>query len=149
MTILEAIEEANREAGIDYFSIANIKEFQSFMDSFEYAEYPRNIVVPFTLSGNYNTNTFNNKSTVNIQGWIIQRIQEDTNDWRTAEVEVNYLEPLRTLAKGFLGKLVQTEIVDSEVQNISFNIRPEYAFLNAHLFGVGYTINLPIVQNVC
>ena len=149
MTILEAIEEANTAAGIDYFSFANIREFQSFMDSFEYTEYPRNIVVPFTLSGNYNTNTFNLKSTVSVQGWIIRRIPEDTNDWRSAAVEVNYLEPMRALAKQFIAELLKTDIIDQETQIINFTIRPEYAFLNAHLFGVGYTINLPVVANVC
>jgi hypothetical protein len=149
MTILEAIEDANTAAGIDYFSFANIKEFQSFMDSFEYAEYPRNIVVPFTLSGNYNTNTFNMKSSVNLQGWIIRRIPEDTNDWRSSAVETSYLEPIRALAKQFIAELIKTPIVDNETQSISFSIKPEYAFLNAHLFGVSYTVNLPVVKNVC
>ena len=150
MTILEAIQAANTTAiGAYSLSFANLREFQSFMDSFEFDDYPRNIVLPFDSNGTTNENGIR-KATIPLQGWVLTRISEDTNDWRSLAMETAYLEPMRDLAIQFLKALYQTEVIDHmRSQTITDVIRPEYMFLNAHLFGVNYTVQLPVIQNVC
>jgi hypothetical protein len=149
MTILEAIEEANTAAGITGCDYANLKEFQSYVDKSGFNEYPINIVLPVPISGSYSTETFNAKSVVVITGFILRRIAEDTNDWRSVSIETTYMEGIRDFFMTYLAKIADTEIVDKEVQTIRYSNNPEYAFLNNHLFGIRYTINLPVVQNVC
>ena len=148
MTVLAAIQEANTAAGIETLSFANIKEFQAFMDSFKFADYPVNIVLPFTSNGTTLGNGIR-KATIPLNGWVLTRIAEDTNDFRSLAVETAYLEPMRILAITFIKSLLATDIIDNERLPVSDVIRPEYVFLEAHLFGVGYTVNLPIIQNVC
>lgn len=147
MTILDALTEANTAAGIKTFSFANLQEFNSFIDSFKALDYPINVIVPIPLNGNILPSR--TKDNLSIQGWMITRINEDTNNYRSAKIEDDYIHPMRKLAKKFLVKLSETDIVDPEVDNIAYSIRPEYMFLATHVFGVSYTCTLPINSKIC
>lgn len=147
MTLLTAIQTANANAGINAFSFANIQEFQSFIDSFGFTTYPINIVIPYQFNGS-RANGRNNV-TVPLQGWVVRRIPEDTNDYRTADIESLYLAPMRVLAIKFLNALLNTDVVDPEVEKVKWTVRPEYMFLSSHVFGVGYTVDVPILESVC
>lgn len=149
MTILEAVEQANTDAGIRTLSFANLREFQSFMDSFTFQEWPINILIPFTVSGTTNMATGIRNASVSLQGWVLTRVEVDPNDYRTAKMESTYLNPMRTLAKKFIKAMINSDIVDRNVSTISDTIAPEYKFLNGLTFGVSYTLNLPIRDNVC
>jgi len=149
MTILEAATQANTEAGIRTLSFANLQEFQAFMDSFNFVEYPINVLVPFTVNGTTNMNTGIRKAVVPIQGWVLTRVSEEPEDYRSKAFEEKYLNPMRTLAKKFLKNFYNTEIIDPETTSITDSIRPEYLFLNAKTFGVSYTANVPVKDNVC
>lgn len=146
-TVLEAITEANTAAGIETISFANIVEFQAFMDSFKFSQYPVNVVVPFTSNGQ----TLNGirRSTIPLQGWVLTRVTTDPVNYRTAIMESDYMEPMRILAIKFIKNLLLTDIIDPQAGAVRDSIRPEYMFLNARVFGVAYTIDLPIIQNVC
>lgn len=147
MTILEAIQEANINAKVKHLSFANLQEFNSFMDTFNELEYPHNVVVPFSLNGTFLNNRV--KDVVILQGWMLTRLQEDTNDWRSVKLEPDYISPMRVLAKKFLINLLNSDLTDSEVENVTYSIRAEYMFLSAHLFGVSYTMNWPINSKIC
>lgn len=147
MSILEAIQEANADIAVRGLTFANLQEWNSFADSFTFEEYPRNIVVPFTVNSIYLDNRI--KDTAIIQGWMITRIDEDTNDWRSVLLEPKYMDPMRQLAKKFIRRLLDTDIIDPEVQNVSARFVPEYMWLSKHLFGVSYTVNLPLVSRIC
>lgn len=149
MTILEAATQANTEAGIRTLSFANLQEFQAFMDSFNFVEYPINVLVPFTVNGTTNMNTGIRKAVVPIQGWVLTRVSEEPEDYRSKAFEEKYLNPMRTLAKKFLKNFYNTEIIDPETTSITDSIRPEYLFLNVKTFGVSYTANVPVKDNVC
>lgn len=151
MTILEHIEQANDAAQIRSFRFARIDEFNAFMQSFTFNDYPCNVLEPFTTSGVWlNGRT---KTTVPMRGWVLKRINQDTTNFRTASVESEHLAPMRDLAKAFIKNLLSStdaeDVVDPEVEEVSFTIRPEYAFLADHLFGVSYTINLPVREGIC
>lgn len=149
MILLEAIQQANTAAEIETLAFANIQEFQSFLDKYDYSNYPINIVLPYTSNGTTNGIGIR-KSIVNLQGYVVTRIAQDTNDWRSLDLETEYIHPMRVLAMGFIQALLDTSIIDHDrSSSVSDVITPQYQFLNAHTFGVGYTINLPIIENAC
>lgn len=147
VTILDAIKTANTDAGIKHLSFANLTEFNSFKDGFNFLDYPINVVVPFTINSQYLGNRI--KNSVQIRGWMLTRIKQDTNDWRSVKLEVDYIEPLRKLAMTFVQRLIYTDIVDPEQETINATFVPEYQFLDAHLFGVSYSVNLPTSLKIC
>lgn len=147
MTMLEAIQEANDTAKIRNLSFANIQEFQSFLESFRFDDFPANVVVPFTFNGKRRSGT--NKSVVPLQGWVLQRIPEDTNDYRSIKIQERYMEPMRLLAIKFINAILDTDIIDPEKDDIDWSVKPEYAFLPSGLFGCSYTANIPIDETIC
>lgn len=148
MTILEAIEEANSSADIRNFKFARLDEWNSFIDSFEFQDYPAHLLVPFDVPFTFKDPK--RHSVIPLQGWILTRISEDADDFRTSKVESVYLEPMRQIAFKFLKYLQRTSIIDDDgTVTINGVIKPEYGFLSTRLFGVSYTINLPIIQGVC
>lgn len=148
MTILETIQQATNDAGFKGLSFANLQEFAAFAHSFQFEEYPRNIVVPFTVNGRLVAQGRKKKVLV-LQGWAMTRITEDTNDWRSVELEPKYMTPMRDLAEKFITQLVNADFIDTEVDDISYSLRPEYMWLAQHLFGVSYNVNLPITGKIC
>jgi len=146
-TIIETLQEATDDAGFQGLSFANLQEFNAFMDSFTFEEYPRNVIVPFTMNGVLKNNR--KKKVIRLQGWALTRIQEDTNDWRSISLEVDYIQPMRELAEKFLVSVINSDLTDAEVEDVSYSITPEYMFLAAHLFGVSYTINWSVSGKIC
>jgi len=151
MTILQAIENANTTAGIRNFRFANIAEFNSFMDSFKFEDYPMHVVEPFTTPGIWLNGRM--KATIPLRGWILKRIPQDTVNYRSKQIEELHLAPMRAYAKAFIKAILSSEeaddIIDPEVEEVSFTIKPEYAFLPVQSFGVSYTLNLPIKESIC
>jgi len=146
-TVLEAIQEANTAAGITTLSYANSQEFKAFMDKFAFTDYPVNLVMPFTIAGTFLNGR--NKDVVTITGYVWKRVPEDGNDWRSLPVETAYIDPMRVLAKKFIRALLNTDIVDPEVESVGYTASPEYAETSSQLFGVRYTVQLPTNLNVC
>lgn len=148
MTVIETFQQASDDAGFKGVSYANLQEFNAFMDSFTFLEMtPRNIIVPYTLNGRLKNNR--KKKVITVQGWALTRIAEDTNDWRSLGLEIDYINNLREMAEKFLVNLANSDITDPEVEDIQYSIRPEYMFLAAHLFGVSYTIQWPVTGKIC
>lgn len=148
MTILEAIKQANSEAEIPNFSFANIQSFNSFQDSFNYEDWPRNVVAPFTIQGTFDGGPHTSETLI-IEGFILRRINQDTNDWRHEKIEPDFIEPLRIMGRKFIRKLLDSNIVDPQRNAASYTIQAEYMFLPSHLFGVSYKAQIPIMRNVC
>lgn len=144
--ILTAIQAANPSECT--FSFANIQEFQSFTDKFSFSDYPVNVVFPFDIAGTNDKNTGIRKAVVTIEGFIFTRVNEDTNNYRTLTME-DVIDPLRLLAIDFIQALGASSIIDNNIQTISDTIRPVYAELPDHFFGVRYRVQLPIIQSVC
>jgi len=153
MTILEAIQQANTAVGIGIkqFQFADLTEFNAFNKSFETGLYPCHVMEPFTTSGVWLNGRV--KLTVPLRGWILKPIPKDSTNFRKIELESLYLEPMRALAKSFIKNLLSSDeaddVIDPEVDDVPFTIRPEYAFLADHLFGVSYTIQLPVREGIC
>lgn len=147
MTILQALQEANDEAHIPKLAFANLKEFNAFVDSFRFEQFPVNVIVPFDSNGTHLSGR--RKATLPLQGWVLTRIAGETMDYRSVEVEHDYIGPMRALAAQFIGKLLDTDIIDQEVFGVSDTIRPAYQFTAHNLFGVSYTCNIPILEDVC
>lgn len=148
MTVLEQLQQSTTDAGFIGLSFANLQEFNAFMDSFTFDEYPRNIIVPYNLTGRI-TSQGRKRKTLTIQGWGLTRISQDTNDWRSVALEPVYMIPMRDMVERFIVSLANADFVDPETEDIQYTIRPEYMFLPAHLFGVSYTVSLPVTGKIC
>lgn len=148
MTILDAIKLANSEAGIANLSFADIQEFNSIQtDAFTYEDWPRNVIVPYSIRGVFTG--IRAAETILLIGYVLRRIPEDTNDVRSIDSEPLYISPMRELARKFIRRLLDTEIIDTEREDVTYTIDPEIRFLNSHLFGVRYTAQIPVMKNVC
>lgn len=146
-TILQALEQAHKDAHIKTpLQFVKIDEFQAFLDSFNFDEFPVNVIVPFTNNGNRTDSR--RKATVPLQGWMLVEIDDDTINVRTAKAYHDYVEPMTNLAIKFLTRLLEQDIIDAEVSNVTDSITPTFAFLSKRLFGVQYTMNIPIMENV-
>src|SRR5688572_22492627 len=133
MTILEQLEAANKIQGIKGLSFASIQEFNAFKESFNFLDYPRNIVVPIVLDGTFQN--VRSSEIVLIQGWMITRLNQDTNDFRSVKIEPDFIDPMRRAARTFMRNLVFSELTDNQVIPVSYRIAPEYMWTDAHLFG--------------
>ena len=147
MSIIEILKSATDTAGFKGLSFANLQEFNGFLDSFNFQDYPRNVIVPYQINGTLLNNRF--KKVIPLQGWALVRIPEDTNDWRSINLEVDHIQPMRVKVEKFIKEIINSDVTDAEVENVTYTIRPEYMFLKAHLFGVSYTINWPIASKYC
>jgi hypothetical protein len=147
VTILQAAQEANTAAGIRNFAFANLTEFNSFKDGFNELEYPINVMVPFTVNSQFLSRGI--KNSVLIRGWVLTRLREDTNDFRSLKIEPDYINPMRELAMTFVRRLLDSDVIDSEVENVNATFVPEYQFLDSHLFGVSYSLTLPTKAHIC
>lgn len=147
MTILQAIQESNTEAGIKNLSFANLQEFNAFKEGFNFHDWPQNVLVPYDLQGRLMNNR--KKKILIIQGWVLTRITEDTNDWRSVKLEEKYIQPMRALAEKFIVQLASKDIVDPEEEVVNYTIKREYMFLDNHVFGVSYSLNLPVGAKIC
>jgi|SRR6478609_153886 hypothetical protein len=140
-------EVSDNRTKVKNLKYARIENFNAFKNSFVTQDYPVNVVVPIPESG---TNTGNQLKTVlQIQGWILTLIPDDVAASMDDEKAEEYIGPLRIQARKFLNGLGYIKIVDPEVRNIVHTIKPEYAFLDMLLFGVSYTINLPVKFPPC
>lgn len=147
MSIIETLEDASNTAGFKGLSFANLQEFNAFHDSFNFLDYPRNVIVPYNTNGTVKNNR--KKKVILLQGWALLRIKDDTNDWRSIKLEKDYIQPMRVLAEKFIIQVINSDATDPEVEDIAYTIKPEYMFLNSHLFGVSFTLNWPTKGNLC
>lgn len=154
MNIITALETATTSAGIGELSFAQLQEFNAFLDSFNPAFFADpthsiNVIVPPPIVSTFGSGHLV-KQVMQLQGWVLTRLKEDTNNYRSASIEPTYIQPMRELANKFIKKLWQNEaLIDEEVTTIQATIRPEYGFLNYKMFGVSYSVNVPLAEAVC
>lgn len=151
MTLLEALQEANNAVkGIKGLSFANIQEFNSFQDSFNFNDYPRNVVTPIVLNGTLVSQRVTRATEIiRLEGWMITRIDQDTNDYRSVKIEPDFIAPMRAAARKFIIKLSESDITDPQADTITYRIQSEYQWLSTHLFGVFYQMNWPVKASIC
>lgn len=153
MTIFEAIECANKSVnGIRNFRFAQITEFNSYVDSFKFEDWPIHILVPFIITGVPSQPGGRIVKTVQVDGFFMKRIPEDTNNWRSPKIEQEHIQPMRKLCEDYLIALIRTDdvqMINREAQLQPWTIRPEFMFTAQHALGVSYSVLIPIVDAAC
>jgi len=152
-TLLSAVEFSHAQAGMkpDSFKFAKLDEFNSFIESFNFNDFPAHLTMPWStklvwLNGRI-------KTVANMQGWIFMRIPVDANEFRSRKVEELYLQPMRNIAKDFFRNLLDEYVIDQGTSQpdgapVNISIDPEYAFLSSQLFGVSYSATIPIIKSI-
>lgn len=149
MSLLEALQEANNAVdGIKGLSFINLEHEHSILvESFEYLDWPRNIVAPPSVRGTLKNNR--SKEIIPISGFMVTRINQDTNDYRSVQIEPEFIAPMRNAARKFIISLANSDLTDPEVEDITFTIDSQYRWLANHLFGVVYSMRWPIRKGLC
>ena len=146
-TILEALMEANEIAEIRALHYADIREFNSFADSVTGLDVPLNLVIPTPVQ--YTLTQPISNGILQLEGFILTRLKEDTNDWRSPALEAEYIAPMRQLGVNFLMALMQTTIADLSKPAPTATFNREIMFLPHHFFGVSYRCSIPIKAKAC
>lgn len=150
MSLIETIEQAATDAGFRSFVYADFEtegEFQAVIQKYKFEEYPLLLIPPFQSNGTWNQGR--RKGVLQIRGWAVKRISEKTVNYRSNELEVSTIEPMKVLARKFIKKMIESDLYDPMVENVQDTIRGSYQFTNQHLFGAYFTVNLPIIESVC
>ncbi len=148
MNILTEFTTANTTAGISTLAFGKLDEVQSFLDQYTTGQYPINLIVPPPFQVTFGSG-FMVKQTIQLRGLVLTRIDSQPVNYRSAEIEATYIQPMRELAIKFLKALWNSDIVDDEAKTMQALITPVYLKLNAHLFGVEYSCNVPLIEAVC
>lgn len=149
-SIIETLEQASIDAGIRSFVYADFEtenEFQAVIDKFKFEEYPLLLIPPFTSAGAW-TNA-HRKGTLQIRGWVLVRLKENTVNYRSKALEISTIQPMKNLAMKFIKKMIVSDVIDPLAGSIQDTVRGSYQFSNKHLFGAAFTVNLPIIETVC
>lgn len=150
MSLIQTIDKASVDAGIRSFVYADFEteqEFQAIIDKFKAEEFPLLLIPPFQSNGTW-TNS-RRKGVLQLRGWVVTRIKQDTNNYRSRELEINTIEPMKKLAKKFIKNMIASDIYDPTGTAVTDTIRGSYQFTNKHLFGAYFTANIPIIESVC
>lgn len=149
MSLLDALQEANNTVGgIKGLSFINLEHEHSILvESFEFLDWPRNIVAPPSVRGILKNNRA--KEIIIISGFMVTRINQDTNDYRSVKIEPDFIAPMREAARKFIIAVANSDLTDPEVEDISYTIDSQYRWLANHLFGVTYSMRWPIRKGVC
>lgn len=130
-----------------YADFETENELQAAIESFKFAEYPLLIIPPFQSNGTWTNGR--RKGVLQLRGWVVTRINEDTNNYRSRSLEISTIQPMKALAMKFIKKFLASDVVDPLVPTTGDTIRGTYQFTNKHLFGAAFTVSPTIVETVC
>lgn len=150
ISLIETLDQASKDAGFRSFVYADFEtenEFQAAIDKFKFEEYPLLLIPPFQSNGTWTSGR--RKGILQVRGWALKRIKENTVNYRSRALEADTIEPMKVLARKFIKQMIVSDVYDPMVTTIQDTIRGSYQFTNKHLFGAYFTVNIPIVESVC
>jgi len=151
MTILEALEEVNSNLTTPAeFIYADMNEANFAADSVDSSSLPVLIILPITVTDNRTPNGSGVlKSTLELNAMFLTQITDVTTDYSAATVETSAIEPMRTLARQFIFRLNEHDIIDPESNGIvQVTYQPTYSSLDANLFGVLVRAQVPVMEGI-
>lgn len=151
MTPVEALEQVCNSLvtrPTKFIYVHSNFEANELADKLLNSEYPVCFMLPVVIT-EAPSKTGMLKSTFPLQAFFLDKQPETTTDFNAVDVESRYIVPMRLLAREFMHKLNEHAIIDQEGQGIVDRIyTPEYALLDAHLFGVFVQAQVPIMEGV-
>lgn len=154
MTLLSALEEiTDGLTDIKTLLNADLYEANALADAMNAASYPLVLLLPVPITDTPGRSGAL-KSTVDLQLFFLDKSTNDyTIDYSGAAIETDFIEPMRLLARRFIHKLNEHEIIDPESEGIEARTyTPEYSLFDAHMFGVSVTCQVPMMEratNIC
>lgn len=147
MTLLSALEEVKSEmTDIKTLINADLFEANLLADKLLTSEYPLILLLPIPIVDTPGSSGAL-KSTVDLTLYFLKRGTEITSDYSGAEIETDFIEPMRLLARRFIHKLNEHAIIDPESRGIEARTyNAEYGLFDAHTFGVSVRCSVPIME---
>lgn len=147
MTLLTALEEVRSEM-TDIKTLLNADMFEANMlaDKLLTSEYPMILLLPIPIVDTPGSSGAL-KSTVDLTLYFLKRGTDITPDYSITDIESNFIEPMRLLARRFMHKLNKHKIIDPETKGIEARTyNAEYGLFDAQTFGVSVRCQVPIME---
>jgi hypothetical protein len=146
MTTLEALEEV-QTAGINTILYADPFEANYLTDKLLTAEMPVLLIMPIKITDNI-SKTGALKSTFPFEAMLLTKDPtQATTDYAARDIENRLIAPMRLLARKYMHKLNEHEIIDPEGAGITaIEYTPVYSENDANLFGVRINANVPVME---
>lgn len=148
MTIVETLEDVvdNLSTETTFLYVASLNEANLLAD--DNLTFPVCFMLPVVVQDTPGKSGAL-KSTFPLRAYFFDKITNPTTDFKANEVETTVIAPMRNLAREFMHKLNETELIDQETSGIgSRTFEPEYGLMDANLFGVFVTATVPVMEGV-
>lgn len=147
MSTTAKFKEITEEVGATYL-IANIYEANFAIDQFLMdVDYPVHIMLPYEVKDSGGAMGVI-RSTIVLEGFFLTKVAAPTIDYKTGEVDIQAVEPMRTLGRQFFDNLGLDDIINREQETIEVSWVPAYASFDAHLHGVNYRTEIQVIEQI-
>ena len=149
MTIEETLEDvcASLSVQTTFMPVSSLNEANWLADALLTAQYPLCLVLPVIVTDAPGKSGIL-KSKFPLAVYFLNKSTEITTDFKSSEI-APYIKTMRDLAREFIHKLNETDLIDPETDGIGErSYEPEYGLLDAHLFGVLCRASVPVMEGV-
>jgi len=149
MLFKTALEESAQ--GLASLEFLKLDEFNLEGDKLKAYEFPLILIVPYVERQKPSSSGAWKSRITPFVGWILFKTDERTyKEYTSKQLEVTAVAPAKQLGKQFFGKLLQTDVIDSDwdIRNIEISYTPVYGLFDIYVHGVAFNIpELKIVEN--
>jgi hypothetical protein len=146
--ILETLEAKAKALGASFF-YATKDSANVILDELDKMGYPAIIVIPINVKDKKNVNTGALESTFELVFWALDKYESETNDFDDDVIEVDFTQPMRTLARQFVNAIDHSDMINEGsdgIEDATYNTAS--GVMDAHLFGVQGTCTVPIIEQL-
>jgi hypothetical protein len=150
MTIVETLEDVNDNLSVAtrFIYVNSLNEANYLVDALTDGEFPVCLMLPVIVRDTPGKSGIL-KSKFQLGAYFLNKISGTTNDFKTNEVESTVIKPMRDLAREYVHKLNETDLIDPETDGIGERtFEPEYDLMDASLFGVFVKADVPVMEGV-
>jgi len=149
MTIIQALQEVNASMSRSLTLIyADMNEANLDADKLVLSELPVNIILPITVTDAPGTSGVL-KSSFELNAFFLNKSNNVTTDFKSIEIENEVITPMRVLAREFMFRLNEHDIIDPETKGLtSIVYQPVYSSMDANLFGVWAKATVPVMEQI-
>lgn len=146
MTLLQTLEDCAKQVSASFY-FATPDKANVLMDEVLAMDFPVIIVLPYKVTDTTDENTGAIESEFDLDFYALQKRDDATMDFVQYDVEGEITKPMRSLARQFIHKIDKSDIVTATTKGYEkVTIERADGVLDAHLFGVKATANIPFIE---
>lgn len=148
MNLLDVLFDCAKKANCRTVIYQNLpwQGIESVIESYRAEEFPLMIIEQITNNGTYSSTTGMRDAVIPLTGFVVTRLKEDTVQYRMQKIEAGIVRPMGKIFKDFTRKIIASGIINP-AGTVTDSFTGAYQVTNQHLFGVSFTISLPIIDS--